>query len=306
MDRRNRKSKPVKVLCKIVLTIANAMKTDSRTLFQQLMRDLTLEESLYEKEAMIFWVLEHTLGLSRSEVLAGKEVTTVELPLREIIQRLNTQEPLQYILGESGFYGRKFLVEPGVLIPRPETELLVTAVIEHFKDHKGNVTVLDIATGSGSIAITLALELSNATIVATDVSPEALSIAKTNSDRLNARVEVHLHDILKDSLSYGPLNAVVSNPPYILESERETVANNVKNFEPPSALFVANERPLLFHDAIARSARESLTSGGLLITEINERLGTETAALFKSLGYCEVRIIKDLAKKNRFVSALQP
>lgn len=282
------------------------MKVDSKHLFRQLVMELTVEESQDEKEAMVFWILEHELGLSRTEVLSGRELMTNESAITGIMQRVNQGEPLQYILGEAQFYGRKFMVGRGVLIPRPETELLVKSVVDHFKDHPQNPSILDIGTGSGCIAITVSLELPQAFVHATDVSPAALEIARKNSERMHAKVQLHHHDILKNALTFGPLDVVVSNPPYILERERPALATNVVDHEPGGALFVPDNKPLQFHIAIATKARDALKRGGLLITEINERKGRDTAALFESLGYIDVNILNDLDGKNRFVSAVWP
>jgi release factor glutamine methyltransferase len=280
------------------------MKVDSRQLFQQLISDLLIAEPIGEKESIIYWVMEHQLGLSRAEVLSGKLILPDETRLREIIQRLNRNEPLQYILEEAEFYGRTFSVGPSVLIPRPETEILVQLAIDHFKGCDQNISILDIGTGSGCIAITLALELSHATVTATDVSTAALVTAKTNSERLKAKIQFHQHNILQDELIFGQLDAVVSNPPYIPEHERITLSKNVIDFEPGTALFVPDAVPLVFHSVIATKARKTLKSGGLLITEINEGLGRETYDLYASLGYSDVRVIKDLGGKDRFVSGI--
>lgn len=258
-----------------------------------------------EKEAIIYWVMEHELRLSRAEVLSGKSVTIDESKLSGIIQRLNRDEPVQYILGEAEFYGRKFMVSPDVLIPRPETEVLVQFVVDYFQSQNQNLSILDIGTGSGCIAVTLALELPMAVLVATDVSAAGLKVAKSNADRLKAKVHFHQHDILRQALSFGALDAVVSNPPYILDSEKNTVAKNVIYHEPASALFVPDAEPLVFHKAIAQQAGKALKAGGLLITEINEKLGRETADLVKSLGYSDVEVINDLSGRNRFVSGIR-
>jgi release factor glutamine methyltransferase len=281
------------------------MKADSKQLFQQLALGLTIGEPREEKEAIIYWVMEHQFGLSRAEVLSGKPVTVDEPRLSSIIQRLNQDEPLQYVLGEAEFYGRRFMVSPDVLIPRPETEILVQFVVDHFHSQNQNLSLLDIGTGSGCISITLALEIPMASLIATDISDAALAVANTNAERLNAKIQFHQHDILRNELIFGKLDAVVSNPPYILEREKTTLARNVRHYEPGSALFVSDAEPLVFHKAIASKAGKVLKEGGLLITEINEVLGQEAANLFESLGYSEVKVIKDLHGKNRFVSGIR-
>ncbi len=277
------------------------MIVDSKRLFQQLLRDFTTDDSQAEKEAVLVWLLGSKLGLSRAEIMAGKNVRIDQSLLDQFMHRLNNHEPLQYVLGEAEFYGRKFMVNPAVLIPRPETELLVRLVVDHFLDNKQKIRLLDIGTGSGCIAITLALELHSSTVFATDISSDALDIAKENAKQLKAKVQFDVHDILNDSISMGPLDAVVSNPPYILENEKPLLEKKVVEYEPAQALFVPDSNPLLFHTAIAEKARQSLKPGGLLLTEINESLGKETAALFRSFGYTDVKIIKDLDGKDRVV-----
>lgn len=274
---------------------------DSKQLFQQLLRNLTTDDSREEKEAILLWLLESKLSLSRAEIMAGKKVRADQSLFDEIVYRLNNHEPLQYILEEGEFYGRKFRVDQSVLIPRPETELLVKIVVDHFQGIKQEIRLLDIGTGSGCIAITLALELPSVTVIATDIRSDALGIAKENAKRLTANIQFQIHDILNDTISMGGLDAIVSNPPYILENEKTLLQKRVVEYEPAQALFVPDSNPLLFHRAIAEKAKQSLRKGGLLLTEINERLGKDTAALFKSLGYAEVKILKDLSGKDRIV-----
>lgn len=280
------------------------MEMDSKQLFHQLMRDLTLSESLEEKESILFWVMEHTLNLSKTEVLAGKKVHVDESELSGILRRLNQHEPAQYVLGEAEFYGRKFFVNSSVLIPRPETELLVKEVLDYLLGSKGNATVLDIGTGSGCIATTLALECPSATVAATDISEAALTVARNNAEQLNAKVNFMTHDIVKDELTLGLFDVVVSNPPYIPLHEKSSLQKNVKDYEPAGALFVPDSNPLLFHEAIAKKTRHVLKPGGLLITEIHEQLGDPTTLIFQSSGFIHVKIIKDLSGKNRFVSGI--
>ena len=277
------------------------MKMDSKLLFQRLMGELTLSESQEEKEAIIYWLLEHQLKLSRAELMTGKAISVDEPNLNSLLHRLNQQEPLQYILGESEFYGRKFLVSPDVLIPRPETELLVKEIVEYGKT-RNDISILDIGTGSGCIAISLALELPMASVSATDLSENALTVARNNSQRLRAPVNFILHDILHTELPMVMFDVVVSNPPYIPISERNTLNKNVRDFEPEIALFVNGSDPLQFHKAIASKAMKVLNADGLLIIEIHESFGHETASVFEAAGLNQVRIIQDLSGKDRFVA----
>lgn len=281
------------------------MKIGSKELLRSIIAALSINESPDEKEAIARWVLEHELGLTHSAILAGKVIEYNPDLLDEIVARLNNHEPLQYILGETSFYGRIFKVNPSVLIPRPETELLVREVVDHFKNSDEKYpSIVDIGTGSGCIATTVALEISDAIVFATDISEGALELAAANAKNLKGKVRFIKHDILKDPITFGPLDAVLSNPPYVPEQERNTLRKNVIDFEPHLALFSGGDDALFFYNAIARSAIKCLKPGGLLITEINESYGPETAALYESLQYSDVQIIKDLSGKNRIVTAI--
>ncbi|HWA33459.1 MAG TPA: peptide chain release factor N(5)-glutamine methyltransferase [Cyclobacteriaceae bacterium] len=282
------------------------MKMNSKELLRSTIAALTIDESHAEKEAIVRWLFAHEFGLTPSAIMSGKEISYEPESLNKIIARLNDHEPLQYILGETSFYGRVFKVNPSVLIPRPETELLVSEVVDHFKNsEEAYPSMVDIGTGSGCIATTLALEIPAAIVFATDISEGALDLAAANARNLKAKVRFIRHDILKDPISFGPLDAVVSNPPYVPEQERSTLRKNVIDFEPHLALFSGGDDALFFYDAIAKNARKCLKPGGLLITEINESYGPETAALYKSLHYSEVDIIKDLSGKDRIVRAIR-
>ncbi|HZI23532.1 MAG TPA: peptide chain release factor N(5)-glutamine methyltransferase, partial [Chryseolinea sp.] len=217
---------------------------------------------------------------------------------------LNRDEPVQYILEEANFYGRTFRVSPAVLIPRPETEELVRLVVKmssHFS--KKNLTILDVGTGSGCIAISLALELPTSEILATDISQEALNVASHNAKNLGASVQFHQHDILSANLPFS-IDVVVSNPPYIASDERITMRPNVKDYEPSLALFVDSADPLLFYRAIALQANRALMTGGVVVVEINERFGKEVAQLFITHHFKNVEIVRDVFGKDRFVKGI--
>jgi release factor glutamine methyltransferase len=198
-------------------------------------------------------------------------------------------------------------VNPGVLIPRPETEELVLLVTDHFKERNTSAPrLLDIGTGSGCISITLALEIPEATVFATDVSKEALVTATENAAMLDARVKFFNSDILTNDIPVGELDAIVSNPPYIPLSEKETMKNNVIRFEPSLALFVPDEDPMKFYKAICGRALGALIPGGLLVFEINERLGSDVVNVLTRAGFHNVQIVKDLFGKERIVKGLRP
>ncbi|HRI78335.1 MAG TPA: peptide chain release factor N(5)-glutamine methyltransferase [Cyclobacteriaceae bacterium] len=267
------------------------------------MSDLRLSESREEKEAIVFWLLEHELKLSRAKIMAGEMILADVPHLYTLISRLNKNEPIQYVLGESEFYGRKYFVSPDVLIPRPETEQLVKEIVDRVSAK--NISILDIGTGSGCIAISLALELNKANVFGTDVSPAALAVAEKNATILQASAQFSIHNILADELPLSNLDVVVSNPPYIPLSDKDTLSKNVSDFEPAMALFVDGQDPLMFYKAIANHAQRSLRKSGLLITEIHQSYGHETASVFLSAGFKNVSVIKDLFGKDRFVSGMK-
>lgn len=274
----------------------------SHILYQSLVGSLTLKVSEGEKQTMIRWLLEDRLGLSTAALLSGKETPFTPAHFARDLERLNAEEPIHYVLGHATFYGRQFLVNTSVLIPRPETESLVRIVLEHARGKHGG-KFLDIGTGSGCIAITLALEISGSEVHATDVSKEALSVAEENARLLQAPVNLFQHDILNEELPIADLDVVVSNPPYIRKEEALSMAKNVKGYEPHTALFVPDEEPTIFYRAIAMKARLILKAGGLLAVEINERLGNETLEAVERAGFSGAQILKDNQEKERFITA---
>jgi release factor glutamine methyltransferase len=276
--------------------------TNSKELFHDLVSKVVLPESREEVYSIIYWLLEDQLGLDRASIMSEKRVNSDLINFDQFINRINKQEPIQYILGESEFYGRKYIVNRSVLIPRPETELLINEVINAaIKSPK----ILDVGTGSGCMAITLALEISNSTVTGIDVSEETLKVAEENARRNSAKVNFQLKSILEPISKIDNLDILVSNPPYITESEKSKMKRNVLDYEPALALFVPDDDPLLFYKAIARKGLVSLRERGLLMVEINERFGIATADLLSTLGYHSVEIIKDIDSKDRIVKAIR-
>lgn len=320
----------------------------SKKLFDNLLQQITVYEAQEAKE-IVFWLMEFYLRLKKIDVLSDKLLSEVYphprlsqgrgakkiIDWASIIERLNTHEPIQYILGETEFYGRKFLVNDSVLIPRPETEELVQLVIENSQQstvqgpqlevssrqsvvgekalstqHSKLRTLLDIGTGSGCIAISLAKELPDFQVFAFDISEKALETAKKNAELNHANVIFEKVDILKwnDTLSQSsivqyPLSIIVSNPPYVTKQEIARMQQNVLDFEPHLALFVEDNDPLIFYEAIANFAFNNLAVDGLVAVEINEALGNETAEIFIKKGFSDVVIVKDIHQKDRFVKA---
>lgn len=286
----------------------------SKQLYDNLLQQITTYESQEAKE-IVFWLMEFYFGLRKIDILGDKSFEKA-IDWTNIIERLNNNEPIQYILGETEFYGRRFLVNDSVLIPRPETEELVKYIIDKQKNQfsvkRKQLSILDIGTGSGCIAISLAKELPNFIVSAYDISKNALETAKKNAELNKADVNFEKVDILKPpfihSLFQYPLrhsfNIIVSNPPYVTKQEIYRMQKNVLDFEPHLALFVEDSEPLIFYEAIANFAFNNLTDNGLVAVEINEALGEETANVFRRKGFSEVEIIKDMHQKDRFVSAI--
>lgn len=286
---------------------------NSKALFQDLVKQISLNEDQDEIHSIVYAILENILGLSRTDIQSEKliDASKIEAKLVDVVKRVNQHEPIQYILGQAYFFGRKFIVNSSVLIPRPETEELVSLIISEMKNRldgsKGNnskIKILDIGTGSGCIPVSLALEIADTDVFAVDISEDALHIAEQNANRLNANVQFSKLDILNDEIPFQNLDVVVSNPPYIARSEKKDMHNNVLDYEPHLALFVEEEDPLIFYNAIASKSKKVLTLGGLLAVEVNERFGKEVANIFKQNDFQKIEIIKDLSGKHRIVKGI--
>lgn len=244
------------------------------------------------------------LGQAPTDYYLGKDIvlsSKKEQELEDILQRLSRFEPLQYIEGRTLFLGREFWVAPGVLIPRPETEELVELML---KEIPADARILDVGTGSGCIAISLAKELPNALVTAWDVSPEALSVARANARKLQADVRFVECDVLACQVDeVGLYDVIVSNPPYVTEAEKADMEPNVLQWEPSLALFVPDDDPLRFYRRIAVLGRDMLADGGRLYFEINRAYGREMVEMLRTMGYVRVRVKKDLSQNDRFVIA---
>ncbi|MCH7401470.1 peptide chain release factor N(5)-glutamine methyltransferase [Belliella kenyensis] len=272
-----------------------------KQLFQSNSEKLQFIYPKQEAESLILWLLEDTLGINRQDLLLDKTIHEVPDILYSHIKSLLEKKPIQYILGIAPFYGRSFEVNENVLIPRNETEELVHLIIQENKQL--NLRILDIGTGSGCIPISLKLEIPSSKLFAIDVSPEALLIAKRNAEALEASVEFLKVDILNEEIHLNNLDIIVSNPPYVLDSEKSIMHENVLNHEPHLALFVDDDDPLIFYRNIAQKATSSLKKGGKLYFEINEAYGEDVVNLLEEMGYTEVILRRDLNDKNRMVSA---
>lgn len=244
------------------------------------------------------------LGQAPTDYYLGKDIvlsSKKEQELEDILQRLSRFEPLQYIEGRTLFLGREFWVAPGVLIPRPETEELVELML---KEIPADARILDVGTGSGCIAISLAKALPDALVTAWDVSPEALSVARVNACKLQANVRFVECDVLACQVDeVGLYDVIVSNPPYVTEAEKADMEPNVLQWEPSLALFVPDDDPLRFYRRIAVLGRDMLADGGRLYFEINRAYGREMVEMLRTMGYVRVRVKKDLSQNDRFVIA---
>ena len=258
-----------------------------------------------EVQAMIRIICEDVFNYDPVDVALRQES---ELPdfaaerISDIISRLRRHEPLQYIVGTALFHGHKFKVTPAVLIPRPETEQLVDLIVD--ENTAADLRVLDMGTGSGCIAISLARALKFAQVDAFDISQDALAVARENAADLKVKVRLFQSDMLAPQPA-ARYDIIVSNPPYICWSERETMERNVLDYEPGQALFVPDNDPLLFYKAIAPYAAQSLEPGGRLYLEINQRFGNEVKRLLEACGLDEVRIIEDSFGRVRFAAAVR-
>jgi release factor glutamine methyltransferase len=295
-------SSGIPIIAKIKCMMAN-----SKELFGELVNKIRLDESREEVESIVYLMLESVLGLTKTEVLAGKQIPQVDyLKWEAYVVRLNHHEPVQYILGEAWFYGRKFGVSPAVLIPRPETEEMIHHLTrEHFLTDIGG-SIVDIGTGSGCIAVTLKKEWPHRRVLATDVSESALAVARANALRHQADIEFLHHNILTEDLPWVDVGMLVSNPPYISSAEKEGIKPNVLEHEPALALFAPEENPLLFYDVIAKKGKRMLMPRGRIMLEINEQFGQELALRFKRHGYEQVTVYPDYAGKDRIISAIKP
>lgn len=277
------------------------MAYTARNLFNDILSRISLYD-LAEKHSITYFLLEHIHGIDKKDVVTGRELKNISPDeYAEAVARINNAEPVQYVIGETWFYGRAFTVTPAVLIPRPETEELVDHIVQEKQDTPG-LKVLDIGTGSGCIPVSLAKELKDATVYSIDISSDALAVAKENAERHQARVQFILQDIFEEKEDFkGQVDIIVSNPPYVLESERKVMHKNVLDFEPATALFVPDDDPLIFYRSIFQLAENSLLPGGTIYLEINERFGHEMTELAISFDYKLIRVLKDLRGKERFV-----
>ncbi len=276
---------------------------------REYLSDLRSFYNVNEAEQLLTILIEYYFGVSRIQLKMKPDIRLSEseiIKLHMSVKDLKKYKPVQYIIGVTEFHDLKFKVTPDVLIPRPETEELVQLIANTEKSNK--LTVLDIGTGSGCIAISLSKLLNTPTIHASDISKAAINVAQNNATANKLKVQFHNHDILNTNQPIcdnqgNPIqfDIIVSNPPYVTQTDKKQMQPNVLDYEPHNALFVSNENPLKYYDAIIQFASKQLSSGGRLYFEINENLGNEMLTLLKNLNYTNIKITKDLSNRDRFI-----
>ena len=291
------------------MRIASNKIVDVARFFRAELKDIYDEGEI---ETFIAYCFEEYIGMKRAAIALHGNSTVSESELLKFnfaVKDLKKHKPIQYILGKADFYGLKFNVNEHVLIPRPETEELVQLIImenEKWKMENGNtsLSILDIGTGSGCIAIALKKNMSASTVYALDISEQALNIAERNAVQNNADIRFLKYDILSNEIFPEhdlKFDVIVSNPPYIADSEKEQMGKNVTDYEPHLALFVDDSEPLLFYKSIIAFALKHLNKNGKIYFEINQKLGIETQKLLLDAGFENVELIKDLNSNYRIV-----
>ncbi|MBC7494109.1 MAG: peptide chain release factor N(5)-glutamine methyltransferase [Flavobacterium sp.] len=258
-----------------------------------------------EAQSFFYIILEHIHHLKRIDLALNHDLEMTEKQLQEwvkIVAALQTKKPIQYILGETEFYGLKFIVDQNTLIPRPETEELVQLILNFDLSIFSNLKILDIGTGSGCIAIALAKNLPNASVYALDVSDTALKTAKLNAQHNKVNITFIHQSVLETSNLQQQFSIIVSNPPYVRNLEKNEINKNVLDFEPHLALFVDDDDALLFYRKIAQLAKVNLIKNGLLFFEINQYLASVTIDLLKSLNFNNIQLYKDVYNNDRMIS----
>ncbi len=259
-----------------------------------------------EAESIFYLILEQSYSLKRIDLALNPDITFDEKSIEnwnKILERLLTNEPVQYILAKSHFMEMEFFVDQNVLIPRPETEELVQMIINDYAGNQSNLKILDIGTGSGAIAISLAKYFPNAKVSAVDISEGALAVAKKNASDNKVEVNFAKADILKTENLNEDFDIIVSNPPYVRILEKQEMRANVIDHEPDTALFVNDNDALIFYKKISELAKNHLSANGKLYFEINQYLAKETKDLILQNGFTKVEIFKDIFGNDRMIKA---
>ena len=272
----------------------------------------TISQAFPEREAreMVLMFLQHSIGTSRHTHILEPLYEVSEEASAEALGafgRMASGEPIQYIIGKAYFYDREFDVTPDVLIPRPETELLVREAVNWARrSGRKSLRVLDLCTGSGCISWSMALELPGTEVTAVDISDGALAVASGQKFECDVPPKFIKADVLAGPVEgLGSFDMILSNPPYVMDSEKALMRRNVLDHEPWLALFVSDDDPLVFYRAVAAWAKQLLKSDGLCLVEINESLGRQTAKVFEDTGFRDVEVLQDLNSRDRFIRAIQ-
>lgn len=272
----------------------------------------TISQVFPEREAreMVLMFLQHSIGTSRhTHILEPSYEVSGEAASHAMgaFDRMASGEPIQYIIGKAYFYDREFDVTPDVLIPRPETELLVREAVNWARrSGRNSLRVLDLCTGSGCIAWSMAMELPGSEVTAVDISDGALAVASGQKFECDVLPKFIKADVLAGPVEgLGTFDMILSNPPYVMDSEKALMRKNVLEHEPWLALFVSDDDPLIFYRAVAAWAKQLLKSDGLCLVEINESLGRQTAKVFEDTGFRDVEVLQDLNSRDRFIRAIQ-
>ena len=272
----------------------------------------TISQAFPEREAreMVLMFLQHSIGTSRHTHILEPLYEVSEEASAEALGafgRMASGEPIQYIIGKAYFYDREFKVTPDVLIPRPETELLVREAVNWARrSGRRSLRILDLCTGSGCIAWSMTLELPGSEVTAVDISDGALAVASGQKFECDAPPKFIKADVLAGPVEgLGAFDMILSNPPYVMDSEKALMRRNVLDHEPWLALFVSDDDPLIFYRAVAAWAKQLLKSDGLCLVEINESLGRQTAKVFEDTGFRDVEVLQDLNSRDRFIRAIQ-
>ena len=273
----------------------------------QFIESLKDEFPITEIESFFYILTEYYLGIKRIDMALDRDLEVSEAQFQQFekaMLRLKDHEPVQYITGQTEFYGLEFEVNKNVLIPRPETEELVEWIIQDHQNKSEKLNILDIGTGSGCIPICLAKNINNAHVSSFDISKEALALARGNAQKNNVEVDFREFDILSAEKLDEKYDIIVSNPPYVRELEKKEMHKNVLEHEPELALYVQDDDALIFYRKITELAKEALKENGVLYFEINQYLGEETKALVESFGF-EAELKKDIFGNHRMLKAIR-
>ncbi|WP_462252789.1 peptide chain release factor N(5)-glutamine methyltransferase [Ferruginibacter sp.] len=283
-------------------------KMNSKELYRNFLVELQTVYDLSEATVITDWVFENMAGIKKADLIKNPLQKIPEPVIKKMMEKkeeLLQHKPVQYVMGNTTFYGMQFQVNDKVLIPRPETEEMTNLIINNYRFEQKQINILDVGTGSGCIAVAIKKHLPSSRLIAVDVSESALDIARANAITNKTNIQFTQLDFLDESrwAELMQFDIIVSNPPYIPGNQKEKMDKNVVNFEPHNALFVPDNNPLLFYKKIAKFGRDHLNYNGKVFVETHEDYAKEVAAVFSASGYQQVIIKKDMFGKERIVIA---